>query len=80
MKDLLKLAPNWRTILKRAHSVKLMTAAILIQALAEAWPYFEDYVPISKKWFGLMAMALTAMALYARFMYQPQVHRGKHDE
>lgn len=74
------LAPNWKRIVMRAWSVRLMGLGVLVNGLDVAWPYFEAYLPISKLSFGLVAMFLSMGAIYARIKYQRNLRGVGSDE
>lgn len=73
------LAPNWKRILMRAHSVKAMALVVVTEGLNVAWPYVEAYMPFSKLKLGLIAMGLSMAAIYFRLTYQPKLHEGKNE-
>ncbi len=74
------LAPNWKRILTRAWSIRLMALGVLVNGLDVSWPYFEGYVPVSKLWFGLAAMFIGMGAIYARLKFQRNLSGGGRDE
>lgn len=74
------LAPNWKRLLVKAHSVKAMALVVIFEGLNQVWPYVEDYIPVSKLTFGLITMGISMAAIFLRLSYQPKLHQGKHDE
>lgn len=66
-------APNWKRILMHAHSIRAMIGVVLFEGLNVAWPYVQDYVPVSKVVLGLIAMFFSMAAIYFRITYQPKL-------
>lgn len=73
------LAPNWKHLIKRAHSIRVMAAVVVAEGLNVVWPYVENYMPFSKVTLGLIAMFLSMAAIGTRLTYQPILH-GDADE
>lgn len=73
------LTPNWKRVLTRAHSVRAMYGVVVFEGLNVAWPYVQDYVPVSKVTLGLIAMGLSMAAIYFRITYQPKLHESKNE-
>lgn len=73
------LAPNWKRILVRAHSVRAMALVVVTEGLNVAWPYVQDYMPFSKLTLGLIAMVLASSAIFFRLSYQPKLHENKNE-
>lgn len=74
------LAPNWKAIVKRAWSIRLIALAALVDGLSIAWPLFEDYMPIDRLWFAVIALMLNIGAFYARLKFQRNLRGGGKDE
>ena len=66
----MKLLPNWRSVLSRAWSVRLMVLAGLLSGGEVAMPYFEGVLPVEKGTFAALSGLVTAAALYARVIAQ----------
>lgn len=62
------LAPNWKDILRKAWSVRLMVLAALLSGSEFALPYFGDKVPPGV--FAALGFVVTGAALVARFIAQ----------
>ena len=75
-----QLAPNWKRILVKAHSIKFIALVIILQGLDIVWPYVQDYTPLSKLVVGLITMLISMAALWARLSYQPQLSVKKDEQ
>lgn len=65
---MMTLAPDWKTILRKAWSVRLIAAAAVLSGAEFAFPLFGDHMP--RLVFALGGFALTAAALVARIVAQ----------
>ena len=68
---MLTLSPNWRTILRKAWSVRFMGAAELLSGCEAVAPLAQGYIPQGT--FAVLSFALTAAALVARIVAQRDV-------
>lgn len=66
------LIPDWRRVLRRAWSIRLIALAAALSGLEVALPYFDYRLPISDSARGLVYLALTMAAFAARLLAQPQ--------
>lgn len=64
----MKLASNWKDIVKRAWSVRLMLLAGVLSAAEAVVPFFSDV--IDRRVFALLLAVLTFSALVARIVAQ----------
>lgn len=71
------LVHNWRQVLKRAWSVRLMLIAGLLSGLEFAIPYLDGYVDIPPRLFALLSGLTVAAAFIARLLAQKDVADGK---
>lgn len=71
------LVRNWRQVLKRAWSVRLMLIAGLLSGLEFAIPYLDGYVDIPPRLFALLSGLTVAAAFVARLLAQKDVADGK---
>lgn len=71
------LVHNWRQVLKRAWSVRLMLIAGLLSGLEFAMPYLDGYVDIPPRLFALLSGLTVAAAFIARLLAQKDVADGK---
>lgn len=62
--------PHWRRVLKRAWSVRLNAAAIILTGLEMAVPYLDGVLPIPRGLFGGLAGLVSMAAIYARTIQQ----------
>lgn len=65
---MMQLDPQWRDILRRAWSVRLMLLAALLSAAEAVLPFFSD--EIDRRLFALLLAGLTFAALIARLVAQ----------
>lgn len=66
----MKLLPNWRDILWRAWSIRLLLLAAALSAIEVVLPLIREFVPIANGWFALMSLAATFAAVAARLLAQ----------
>ena len=66
----MKLLPNWRAVLRKAWSARLMLLDALFSGAEIAWPFLEGFVPVPRSTFGIISGLLTMGALLARFVAQ----------
>ena len=64
----MRLSHDWRRVLRRAWSVRLMALAVLLTGLEVALPFLGDWIPPGR--LGLLAGLVSAAALPARFVAQ----------
>ena len=64
------LVSNWRDLVKRAWSIRLMILAGLMSGLEVALPFVEHLVPIPNGLFAVLAALTTAGAFVARLLAQ----------
>lgn len=69
----MKLLPNWRSVLSRAWSVRLMLLAGLLSGGEVAMPYLEALVDLPPGVFAALSGVVTACALLARIVAQKGV-------
>ena len=62
------LDPQWRAILKRAWSIRLMAVAGVLSGAEAVLPMFGDLIP--RGWFAVLNFAVVAAALVARIVAQ----------
>lgn len=60
----MELIPNWDEVLKRAHSVKFMGLAAVLETAQQVLPYVSDYLP----WWVPIVVILAAIG--ARIVQQ----------
>lgn len=64
------LLPDWKRILKRAWSVRLIALAAALTGLEVAMPIIGPYLPWGPGWFALASGLVAMGALVARLMVQ----------
>ena len=62
------LIANWRAVLRRAWSVRLIVLAAALSGLEVALPLFDTQIP--QGLFAAISALVTALALIARFIAQ----------
>lgn len=68
------LVPEWRKVLRRAWSVRLMLAAALLSGVEIALPLLDGYLPIAPGIFAALSALTTAAAFIARIVAQKDIH------
>lgn len=67
---MLRLKPDWQSILKRAWSIRLIAIAAVLSG-AEAVLYIEpDLIPVTAPTLALIVFGVTSAALIARIVAQ----------
>lgn len=67
------LAPNWRAVLRRAWSIRLILIAGLLSGLEVALPLVGDALPVAPGVFAGLSLLTTAGAFVARLVAQKGV-------
>lgn len=74
----MNLHPDWKNIVKKAYSFRLMIAAGLLSGAEVILPLFQDFIP--RGTFAALAFVVTVAANYARVMQQVSLSgKGKDD-
>lgn len=73
----MRLVPNWRVVLTRAWSVRLMTVAFIFTAAEVMLPLLDGYLPIPPMTFAALSGLATAGAFVARLVAQNNVSGDK---
>ena len=73
----LRLADDWRLILRKAWSVRLILLAGLLSGIEAVLPFFIDNVPTRA--FRLATFVITVAALVARLTAQEGLSDGRQD-
>lgn len=66
----MRLVANWRDVLRRAWSIRLMLIAALLSGLEVALPLFGDMLPIPTGALAALSFIITAGAFAARLIAQ----------
>lgn len=66
----MRLIDNWRDVLRRAWSVRIIAIAALFSGLEVALPLIGYTLPISETWRAIVYMLVTMVALVARLLAQ----------
>ena len=69
------LVENWKSILKKAWSIRLILVAALLSGLEVILPYFVSNMP--RGLFAMLSMLTTTGAFVARIVVQKELHSGK---
>jgi hypothetical protein len=68
-----QLVWNWKAIVKRAWSMRLMLLATVFSGLEVALPLLDGVLPVSKGVFAGLCGLTVVIAMWARLIYQPNV-------
>lgn len=71
------LASDWKRVLHRAWSIRLMLVAGALSGLEFALPYLDGYVDIPPRLFAALSGLTVAAAFVARLVAQKGVSDGK---
>lgn len=74
----MKISRDWRYILNRAWSVRLMILSAVLGAVEVALPLWSEVAP--KNWFATLSMLVAVLAAVVRVLQQPGMDRRKSDE
>lgn len=69
------MIPDAAKILRKAWSVRLMILAALLAGVEAMLPFFTPREP--SPWWALLTFGVVCAALFARFVAQPEMHRGE---
>lgn len=69
------LIPDWKKVLKKAWSVRLMALASFLTGCEAALPYIEPAVPRGA--FALLSFVIISGALLSRFVVQKDLQAGE---
>lgn len=64
--------PDWRDVLRRAWSVRLMALAAVLSGVEVVLPLFADAFP--RNMFAALSFVVVLAAMGARFVSQPRMH------
>jgi len=76
----MRLVANWRAVLRRAWSIKLIILAGILSGAEIALPLIQDLLPIPRGVFAGLSFLATAAGLVARLVAQQSVSGGRDDE
>lgn len=66
----MKLIDDWRTVLRKAWSIRLVLLVALLGALELVLPMFADLIP--RAWYAVATVVLALVAAVARVVAQPR--------
>lgn len=69
----MKLVANWRAVLSKAWSVRLMLLAALLSGLEVTMPLLDGYVDIPPRLFAVLSGLTVAAAFIARIVAQRNI-------
>lgn len=69
----MNLIPNWREVLARAWSIRLMLIAGLLSGLEIALPLFDGVFPLDRGVFATLSLIFTAAAFVTRLLAQRNI-------
>ena len=73
----MKLLSNWKSILKKAWSIRLLVIAGLLSGLEVILPYFADFMPGGV--FSALSLAVISAAFVTRLLAQQGVSHEEAD-
>jgi hypothetical protein len=73
----MKLIAEWRRVLLRAWSIRLLLLAGALSGLEFALPYLDGYLPIPPRTFAALSGLTVAAAFVARIVAQKDFDDGK---
>lgn len=73
----MKIAPNWRDLLRRAWSIRLMIFAGILSGLEVALPLLDGFLPIHPGVFASLSALTVAAAFVARLIAQKGITHDK---
>ena len=73
-----QLLPDWRDILRRAWSIRLMLLAGLLSGCEAILPLFSDSIPVPRWASSLIVLAVIAAAFVTRLLAQRQEDEDGH--
>ena len=73
----MRLVANWRAVLRRAWSIKLIILAGILSGAEIALPLIQDLLPIPRGVFAGLSFLATAAGLVARLVAQQSVSGGR---
>lgn len=68
------LIPDWKRVLKKAWSIKLMIIAGGLSAIEAVLPFFQTQIP--RGLFAIGTLIITFAAVVARLYAQPKMHEA----
>ena len=74
------LLPNWREVLTRAWSMRLLALSIVLGAVDLAFPYLDGLLPIPRGTFVLLVLVTNIAAAVARLIWQRDGRPDPDDE
>ncbi len=74
----MRLIYDWKRVLTKAWSIRLMILAGVLSALEVVLPLYQDKFP--RKIFALASFIVTIFAVVARLYAQPKMYQGEKDE
>jgi hypothetical protein len=73
----MKLIPDWRRVLQKAWSIRLLILAGVLSGAEMALPLFHGFLPIHPGVFTSLTFVTVAAAFVARLIAQDSVSGGK---
>lgn len=74
----MQLIENWRVVLRKAWSSRLILLAAGLSGVEVVLPFLQSALPVGL--FALASFLVTAAALVARLVAQPQLHDHESDD
>jgi hypothetical protein len=71
------LAPNWRSILKHAWSIRFIAVVAMLTGLDACFPFLDGLLPIPRWAFAALTCLISTAAIASRLLYQPKLWLGE---
>ncbi|MEJ5899645.1 DUF7940 domain-containing protein [Ochrobactrum teleogrylli] len=73
----MKLVSDWKRVLARAWSIRLLLLAVILSGVEVALPLIGDALPIPTGAFAALSLIITAGAFVARIVSQKEFRNGE---
>ena len=72
----MRLKSNWRDVVKKAWSIRLILLAGIFSGLEVAMPLVQDHLPVHPGVFAALSMIVVALAFISRIVAQENLKDG----
>jgi len=66
----MRLVDDWQYVLRHAHSLRWLAAAMILTGLEAAFPYFTEVFYLDPRWLSAIACILMGLAFASRLIAQ----------
>jgi integral membrane sensor domain MASE1 len=71
------LIPDWRTVLRKAWTIRLILLAAFLSGLELVLPLIREYLAVPPYLFAGLSFAVTVGAVWARLVAQPKMRSDR---